>query len=605
MAAPSPPSRIPYSRGCPVGYRRAVLRPLTIAFLGTLLSGTPWGCSDLLPSPDLLEIDVVEVDTAEVDVPDIGQIECQGDEDCQEFAQCCLDVACLQGRCMPRYVPDCCTAEGPCAVDVPHHTGTCEATCVAGGCGHQLSLRDEGCGEVLWELGDGEVSRVDDQPDRITWHRSRLRPFDGRETLRAGDILCPTYHGGALGEDCQPLGEGGAVRTAFDTPTLTLPATAPALVELIVYADLGRPDELTELGGGLGVDRLELIALPDGLAATVLWTSSPAPGTGEPLPQRAWTPVLVDLSRFAGRSLRLRFAFDTGDGRDNHHEGVAIGRLRVFTPCEADRLATGDGVCRVATATRVHPLSDELPVSSPPLGPLDLHAWPCQPCAGPSGCVSSDACEVPSCEAGRCTFDELSTSSCCTPDPRFGGDGSFETVDEWELDGLWDARTLEASAGLRSLHFGLDDGSGLAEDGERAAGMALGPAITVHQRDPVWRFALKLSTEWDAAPSPENARGIDLLEALAVLDDDPRSPPEPFVVWDSRAVLGTTLGEWVVIEVPLDRFAGRSVRLGWRFDTVDAEVNSPGGVFIDEAAVVRACPPCDPERETCRPPVGP
>ena len=80
--------RIPFSRGCPVGYRRAVSRPLTIAILGAVLSAKPWGCSDLLPSPDLFEIDIVEVDTAEVDVPDIGQIECQVDEDCQGFAQC-------------------------------------------------------------------------------------------------------------------------------------------------------------------------------------------------------------------------------------------------------------------------------------------------------------------------------------------------------------------------------------------------------------------------------------------------------------------------------------------------------------------------------------
>lgn len=596
-----------------------MLRPLAISTLGTFfvgliglmglmgLMGTSSGCSDLVPSPELLDIDVVEVDTTEVDVPDIGVIECQVDKDCQEFAQCCLDVACLQGRCMPRYVPDCCTVEGPCAVDVPHHTGTCEATCVAGGCGHQLSLRNEGCGEVLWELGDGDISRIDDQPDRIAWHRSRLRPFDGQKTLRAGDILCPTYHGGTLDEDCQPIGEGGAVRTAFDTPTITLPATAPALVEMIVYADLGRTDD-SGGQGGLGVDRLEVIALPDGLAATVLWSSSPAPGTGEPLVQRAWTPVLVDLSRFAGRSLRLRFAFDTGDGRDNHHEGVSIGRLRVFTPCETDRLATGDGGCQVATATRVHPLSDSLPVTSPPLGPLELHAWPCQACVGASSCTRSDACEVASCEVGRCAFEEVVTFACCTPEPRSGGDGSFETPqgweEGWELGGLWDARTLDASAGARSLHFGLEDGSGLAGDGAQASGTALGPVVTVHERDPVWRFALKLSTEWDAAPSSENPRGIDLLEAIVVLENDPRVPPEPFVVWDSRAVLGTTSGAWVVIEVPLERFAGRSVRLGWRFDTVDAEVNAPGGVFIDESAVVRDCPPCDPDRETCRPPVG-
>ena len=66
----------------------------------------------------------------------------------------------------------------------------------------------------------------------------------------------------------------------------------------------------------------------------------------------------------------------------------------------------------------------------------------------------------------------------------------------------------------------------------------------------------------------------------------------PSIVWDSREVGGTTLGEWVTVTIDLTPWRGREVRLGWRFATGDADANEAEGVYVDQAVVFRECPGC-------------
>ena len=564
-----------------------------------LLATAFLGCSDLDldrgPATDVPELDT-SVDTS-VDAPDIGFIACETDEDCAGYAQCCLAVACQSGQCMPRYVADCCTVEGPCAVDVAQHTGSCGSTCVVGGCVRSLDLDEGGCDEVSWDLaltpeGLAGLAIVDDQADRVTWHLSTLRPFDGGPSLRAGDVLCPTYHTGVVAPDCEVSGEGGAVRISAETPPIAIGNGPPTLLELLVYVDLQSPN-----GEGLAVDRLDVLAVPDGLAATVIWSSSPSLRAGpQVLPARgAWTPVLVDLSRYAGRNVRIRLTFDTLDGRDNDYEGVAVGRLRVRTACLQNREVIVRDACDVGTFTDVYPLDEKLVVYAPPLFPSEAHREACVTCSVAAVCPTIDSCDVASCVGARCVTQRELTEDCCTPVPGWAGDGGFESaLDEgWETTGLWGVRDLLANGGERALHFGLEDGSALAPEGASANGMALSPPIDVADDAPAWRFALNLSTEWDLAPSSSNPSGIDRLEAVVVWVDDPRPSPEVAVLWRSSEIGGTTSGAWTQVRLGLEAFAGREVRLGWRFDTVDADANGFAGVFIDDAIVYRRCPGCE------------
>jgi len=570
-------------------------------------------CSDLIPKgpPALGDLDVrlpdataSDSDDATAELPDIGTQACESDNDCADLAACCLNVVCQGGVCMPSYISRCCVVEGPCAVSTSLRTGSCEATCVARGCVESLQLGTTRCDETLWELalnpdGLGTLTLQDPVPDRVSWHISALRPFAGGPSLRAGDFLCPTYGTGALDPlTCVALAPNDAsvVTIAFTTPSITLPADAPAQVELWLYAELPASDGLST-----PLDGLEMAVLAENAAPIAIWSTRVTP-----IPLGTWTPILVDLSLWGGRPVQLRFSFDTLDGRDNDYEGVTIGRLRVRTACAADRTANDRGPCEVAYSTDVRGLHDSLVVFGPP-----EPARACVACTTAATCERRDTCDVAQCDAGYCRIQRNVTAECCTADARWPGDGSFEgplampeevTRETWIGSGSWAISGLRSLSGESALHFGLSDGSGLAPPGESDEGEILSPFILVPADSPRWRFSLWLATEWDLAPSSDNPAGIDLLEALVAADAPVALPPA--VAWDAREIGGTTLGRWVDVTIDLSPWRGRYVRVGWRFRTGDGDANDAEGVYIDQAVVFRACPGCEsgdiaPEDPAC------
>lgn len=579
------------------GLAARVLRQLTCVALGL----ASHACGDLIPRPlereDADTRDAAQ-DEVESDLPDLGATECVTDADCAPYAGCCLAVSCVEARCVPSYVPSCCVVEGPCAVDSPLRSATCEATCEALGCKERLRLGDTRCDETIWELpltaeGLAGLRVVEAPSERLTWHLSPLRTFLGAPTLRAGDLLCPTYHGGALGPRCEVLGPGGPVAMSAETATFTVPSDVASLVEMWVRLDVPASEGLTT-----PLDALELSLVGERFEAT-LWSSGRSP-----VPVSRWTPVLADLTPWAGQTIRLRLRFDTGDGRDNDHEGVALGALRVRTACESDRLATGEDACHVARLTpvaSVRPMEDALQVLGPPLGAEDRA---CEACADASSCARPDACDQASCTGGRCELTRVVDAACCSPSPTFPDEGGFEgALDGWSTSGPWATSALRSREGQRSLHFGRPDGAAIADPGEVASGDAWSPPVLVPSGSsptgggsasapPTLGFSLWLSTEWDVAPSFDNPGGIDLLEVRValVLPDGRRVLPQ--TVWTSTAIGGTTLGAWRAVAIDLGAWAGRTVSIGWRFDTVDGEANDGEGVWIDEAAVYRRCPGC-------------
>lgn len=557
-------------------------------------------CGDLIPRPPAPEDtdtrDAAE-DSVESDLPDLGTTECTTDLDCAPYAGCCLAVSCVSARCVPSYVPSCCVVEGPCAVDSALRSATCEATCAPLGCIERLRLGNARCDETIWELpmtteGIAALRVVEAPSERLTWHLSPLRTFLDAPTLRAGDLLCPSYHGGSLGPRCEVLAPGGPVAMSAETTNFIVPSDIASLVELWVRMDVPATAGLTT-----PLDALELSLVGERFEAS-LWSSGRSP-----IPVGRWTPVLADLTPWAGQTIRLRLRFDTGDGRDNDHEGVAIGKLRVRTACEADRTASGGDACHEARLTpvaSVRPMDDALVVLGPPRGSEDTA---CEPCAAATTCARPDPCDQAACTQGRCALTQVIDPACCAPMPSFPGGGSFEdALDGWTLSGPWASSELRSVSGQRALHFGRPDGAGIAMPGEAARGEAWSPPVAVPTvppsnalavpAPPTLGFSLWLSTEWDLAPSFDNPGGVDRLEALValVLPDGRRVLPQ--TVWTSTAIGGTTLAAWRPIALDLTPWAGRTVSIGWRFDTVDAEANDGEGVWIDDAAVYRRCPDC-------------
>lgn len=533
----------------------------------------------------------------------IDYVPCESDDDCAPYAGCCLDPRCRDGQCLPYYVPACCTTpdQGPCATTTAFHTGTCEATCVAHGCVESLSLPPGSCSTDVWSLtrdatGILELSFSDyDTSDRVTWTLDAGRPFGGAPSLHAGDVVCPTYYDGPLGADCRPLAtlpdgsadDAGAITLGLDTPPIALASDHPSIAQLWLWIDVGEGHV-----DGLTVN----VAALNGPLVPV-WDSRTAPAAS--LPRATWTPIVVDLSEHAGETIRIGLRFETFDGRDNDHPGVYLGELRVRGLCADDTTCPAPAPCAAVRQVAVTPFAD---VSACVVAPADPGPA-CVACTSPATCPTSDPCDVATCDLGVCGVHREVTAACCTSDATWPGDASFEGPLEggWETEPGWAISAVDSDIGTGSLHFGLSDGSGIAEPGEAAAGTVWSPPVTLPRDAPVWSFALKLSTEWDAMPSADNIGGLDLLEAL--ITPVATAPVAPAVVWDSKAIGGTTSGAWDRIRIALDAFAGQTVRLGWRFQTGDAHANDGGGVYIDDARIFRACPGCGSEAlsEACDP----
>ncbi len=525
------------------------------------------------------------------DAVEVGVSGCLTDADCAALAGCCLEAQCREGQCVPTYVPDCCVEPGPCAVDTPLHGGLCETPCEAFGCARRLALSEDECGQEIWSMGPDPLPQftpVESVSGRVFWHPDPRRPFDGRPSLRVGDVLCPTYHDGPHDADCRPIGESRPVRAGLEGEWFTLPQVA-AVAELALWVDVD-PSPTTDRA----IDGLDLFVVEDTGASHQVWSSRPLPLYAlavpvAPVPQRTWTPVIVDLSRWAGTTVRLRLVFDTLDGRENDREGVALGRLRVRTPCPSERsreTLSALTACEQVTSVPVYPLADALLVSLPP---ADTNHRGCSLCSAASQCELTGDCEMASCEAGYCRV--MTQASCCEMSPTWNAAPGFESpLEGWETTGPWQVSDLRAESGTYTLHFGMPDGSGLAPGLESAEGEAKSPVMRVPDEAPVWSFSLWLSTEWDGAPSVTNPAGVDLLEALVWLDRWPALPA--MVVWSSSEVGGTTSVAWERIAVDLKPWRGLDVRLGWRFRTGDSEMNSPGAVFIDRPLLRESCPGC-------------
>ncbi len=151
----------------------------------------------------------------------------------------------------------------------------------------------------------------------------------------------------------------------------------------------------------------------------------------------------------------------------------------------------------------------------------------------------------------------------------------------------WHLSSWRAHSGETSLRFGRDDVPVIALDGASVAGTIWTPLIELQKEAVFIGFHTWISTEWDAWPSSVNPSGVDLLQLLVVSET---SLLPTYIAWDSMALGGSTLDSWQEVQVDLSAFANQSIRIGFRFDTVDGNANADEGVYVDDVIMHRACP---------------
>jgi len=522
---------------------------------------------------------------------------CLDDADCAGYvpASACEAWRCVSSQCTATTFPGCCDDVVGCDDGV---------TCTVDRCGPATGLcshcpSDCACAPPVLATGfdstafDAGFAVVDDTAwDPVTWRVSQRRWLVPPGAAYLGRADCANYYTGTLGEDCGPADpvaqDGARVRAALVTPAFTLPYDAAApLATVWVWSDVE-----ANLGLGPGEpDVLRVIAEPlDGDAS---WELASTLAVGKDT-GGAWRLLAVDLAPWVGRTLRLRFLFDTLDAQDNAAEGVYLDELRVTQGCEAggccetdaDCADTGDP-CTVGRCVGLVSGAGRTCVVTP-AHPGDA----CAPCATAASCVDDDPCTNDVCGAdGACTHEPF----CCLRREVWADDfelglARWGVLDDQPEDGVRWTASSHAFDGAYAGWFG-SPASGTYATGARVRGALASPLTPL----PVagtgggveLAFALDMDTEWTGAVDYDNPAGVDRLTVtiLTVTDE--------IVVWTSDAIGGSTDGAWLPVVIDLTTWAGQTVQLRLTFDSVDGDGNDHGGVWIDDLSVRTSCPAGD------------
>ncbi len=535
-----------------------------------------------------------------VTVPDVGC--CTDDGDCGALTppSACEVLRCISSKCVPDPRPGCCVTVEQC------DDGYACTTDLCGGPGGRCVHCPSGCEcPGAFELYAHTFSGPDPQAsgfliedlgptDRVSWRRSTRRFVSPPASLHLSDLECPTYYSGALNADCQPSDPGaadaGVVKLTLYSPPIPLPLTPGGHAALVWVWSAVEP---LKTGGPSERDVLR-VSVDPGLGVAWPATSTLAVGksTGG-----TWRLLAFDLAPYGGSTVRLRFAFDTLDTSDNHHEGIYLDDLSVVSRCtggcctsDADcaGLPGADG-CRIPRCIDLDDGAGTICALLP-----DDPAARCTACEPQDACDDENPCTADTCDAaGACRHDAF----CCFEQVVLSA--SFEGgLAGWFVDGGqpsdpvgWRSTNAQAVVGGSAAWFG-DPATGTYAGDGRVSGSLTSAAVMMPQAgvvgaDLAVSFWLRLGTEWDGQ-FYDNPAGLDRLTLEVVVAE------KSVTVWSSDEVEGSTGGLWVPVTVSMADYAAKAVQLRFVFDSVDETANDHEGAFIDGLELGGRCPSAAP-----------
>ena len=208
-------------------------------------------------------------------------------------------------------------------------------------------------------------------------------------------------------------------------------------------------------------------------------------------------------------------------------------------------------------------------------------------CEADSDCDDGDACSLGACVEGACLYRVAEASDCCSPDLLVedfeeAGELSLELINSHETV-AWHVSSKRAHSGSSALRYG-DPGNEAYDADVPTVGRALSERLTLPVSSAVTlNFAL-----WIEIEDLLTYDTLDLyLHRGEVSNEEAR-----VLLWDKSAVLDS-MSAWTVQQLDMSPYAGETVRLEFRFETVDATINDGGGVFLDDLRLVTDCAPKD------------
>ncbi|MDJ0521337.1 MAG: PKD domain-containing protein [Planctomycetota bacterium] len=300
-----------------------------------------------------------------------------------------------------------------------------------------------------------------------------------------------------------------------------------------------------------------------------------------------WTKQEYDLSAYAGRSIRVRFRFDSLDDQFNAYQGwyvddvVFSGLAALPQPPTAEFTATplvGAAPLQVQfTDTSVdNPTSwawdfdDDGTIDSTEQNPVHTYTAP-----GTYTVRLTATNELGSGEEVKPGLVFVADAASDWTDDMESGDGA------WTATGLWH-RVTDASCGVAAFsgvgqwYFG-DDASCTYATGSQATGALTSPPLVLSADASVLRFHHQFETEDYAGPFDQCFVEIDDGSGWTEL----RS-------WDSSS---PNVAAWTEELIDLAPYAGKTVRIRFRFDSVDDLFNAFRGWNIDDVTVTNVLAP--------------
>ncbi|NUN15540.1 MAG: hypothetical protein HUU55_18100 [Myxococcales bacterium] len=411
--------------------------------------------------------------------------------------------------------------------------------------------------------------------DTVKWQIASSSPKSGNSHLYFGNAATGTYEDGS-----------NAVSGSLSTDTFVLPSGVGDLM-LGLSLRLSTEWNLGKVDPAFSFDRFTIEAIyPDtsGEKVELLFDSLKFNGStgdndgGEPI----YKNLALSLTKLAGKEIRLRLKFETGDGQNNDFGGVFVDDLGIFTvcglptkPCQIDDGCADKSVCTVDSCQ---------------LGTCKNIKENPKCCTANSECNDANSCTNDSCVEGVCQNVDKGDPNCCNP--ASATTWNFEASSpEWSLTSAnqsvgWSFATGDAYQGDGYLYFGNPaTGTFEVDNNLPAYGEATAPVWNVPTGGTTaLTFWLNLATEFDEDPFVPVPFPIDRL-TVAVLDDKGAKTP----IWISDNIGGTTNGQWQKIQIGLKGFAGKAIQVVFEFDSGDQFANNYGGVKIDDLGYQVVC----------------
>ena len=157
-----------------------------------------------------------------------------------------------------------------------------------------------------WGFDSGSASgwSITNVSTTVGWQVSSLRASSGGQALYYGDPKTKTYNSGAKNS-------GSAT-----SPAITLTAGKKAGLSLMLWIHT----ETTT-----SYDKLTIY-----VNSTAVWKKN-LPSTN--VTMKAWNLINIDLGKWAGQTVKLKFEFDTTDSVSNSTEGIYLDEIHVYHGC--------------------------------------------------------------------------------------------------------------------------------------------------------------------------------------------------------------------------------------------------------------------------------